>query len=150
LRERLATHPDLVVEDKKYSATIHYRGALDKRRARRAIADVVKELPDARVLHGAQAVNLIVRGGPNKGVALQAARRVLACDTAIYVGDDATDEDAFASAPQRQLLAIRVGSAGSSRARYQLRAQADVDRLLQTLLSLRASPSAAADNRRRA
>jgi trehalose 6-phosphate phosphatase len=150
LRERLATHPGLVVEDKKYSATIHYRGARDRRRVRRAIADVVKELPGARVLRGPQAINLIVRGGPNKGVALQAARRGLACDTAICVGDDETDEDAFTSAPRRQLLAIRVGSARSSRARYQLRAQGDVDRLLQTLLSLRVSPSAPADNRRRA
>lgn len=142
LRERLGTYPGLVVEDKKYSVTIHYRGAGDRRRVRQAIADAVQELPGARILRGIQAINLVVRGGPNKGVALQASRRVLACDTALYVGDDGTDEDAFASAPRRQLLAIRVGSARSSCARYQLKKQADVDRLLQILLSFRASRSA--------
>jgi hypothetical protein len=51
-------------------------------------------------------------------------RRLLACDTAIYVGDDDTDEDAFGSAGSHRLLAIRVGRRA-------------VDELLRLLLEFR-------------
>jgi len=58
---------------KRYSLTIHYRNARDKRRAVEAIDRVVARLPDARALGGAEAVSLLPRGGGNKGVALQQA-----------------------------------------------------------------------------
>jgi trehalose 6-phosphate phosphatase len=137
LRVRLVTHSGLVVEDKKYSVTVHYRRVRDKARVRKAIANAVRALSNARPLGGDQAVNLILRDGPDKGVALQKARSSLGCDTAIYVGDDDSDEDAFASAAPGHLLAIRVGSAKASRARYRLKTQADIDSLLSTLLTLR-------------
>ena len=129
LRARLEAVSGIVIEDKKYSVTVHYRHVRDKVRVRRAIATVVRDLPHARALGGEQAVNLILRGGPDKGVALQWARRALSCETAIYVGDDDTDEDAFASAPPSQLLAIRVGPSHASRARYRLKTQADIRQL---------------------
>lgn len=138
LTERLTGHPGIVIEEKTHSVTIHYRHVRDKRGVRDAIADAVSALPDVRALGGVQAVSLIPRGGPDKGVALQQARRMFACQTAIYVGDDETDEDAFASAPPGQLLSIRVGAAGASRARYRIRSQSDIDRLLRVLLALRA------------
>lgn len=150
LRDRLAIYPGLVVEDKKYSVTVHYRHVRDKGRVRQAIAKAVRALSNVRALGGDQAVNLILRGGPDKGVALQRARRVLACETAIYVGDDETDEDAFTSAPPGQLLAIRVGDSRASRARYRLRRQADIDTLLEMLLKLRGGRSAPAGPPRRA
>lgn len=137
LRSRLPRAEGLVIEDKTYSATVHYRHAQGKRRLRSLILDAARHLPDARAVHGAEAINLLPRGGPHKGVALQQARRLFACDTAIYVGDDGTDEDAFASAPADRLLAIAVGMRRESRARFRLRSQQEVDRLLQTLVELR-------------
>jgi len=41
------------------------------------------------------------------------------------------------------LLAIRVGHARTSAARFRLKRQADIDRLLRTLLALRRTGSAA-------
>src|ERR1051326_126116 len=137
LRRALAPCPGVVVEDKTYSATVHYRRARDKRRVKAAITQAIRGLRGVRVLGGDQAINLIPAGGPNKGLALQRVRRILACDLAIYVGDDETDEDAFGSAPRDQLLAVRVGRACRSRAGYRLRTQSDIDRLLTFLLTLR-------------
>lgn len=137
LRERLPTPPGLVIEAKRHSVAIHYRHVRDKRRMLDAIADAVRHLRDARVIGGAEAVNLIPSGGPHKGSALQQARRVFACDTAIYVGDDETDEDAFTSGHPQELLSIRVGTKQSSAAQYCLRSQADVDELLKQLIQLR-------------
>ena len=137
LKPRLRRIPGVVIENKKYSVTIHYRRADDKARARNAISMATRELTRVQEVGGAQAVNLMVQDSDNKGAALQRARRVLACDTAIYVGDDATDEDAFASGPADQLLSIRIGAARASGAGYYLPAQADIDRFLRALLSAR-------------
>ena len=126
-----------VIEDKKYSVTVHYRHARNKNRVVEAIGDAVRELPDVRTVGGAKAINLLPRGGANKGVAVQRARHMFACDTVIYVGDDDTDEDAFVSAPPERLLSIRVGARGPTKAQYRLHSQRDVDRLLQQLLHFR-------------
>ncbi len=138
LERRLPDDPGIVIEDKRYSLTIHYRNARDKRRAVEAIDRVVARLPDARALGGAEAVSLLPRGGGNKGVALQQACRWFACDSAIYVGDDATDEDAFSSTYPEKLLTIRVGAAADSHARFHLASQDEIDSLLEILVDVRA------------
>jgi trehalose 6-phosphate phosphatase len=137
LRQRLPATRGLVIEPKRHSVTIHYRQVRDRRRVRAAVADAVRDLPDARVVGGAAAVNIIPSRGPHKGIALQHARRAFACDTAIYVGDDETDEDAFRSAGPDQLLSIRVGTRQPSAAQYRLRSQMEVDELLEVLIELR-------------
>ncbi len=137
LRQLLPDDPGILIEDKRYSLTIHYRNALDKHRAVDAIARVVAQLPDARALGGAEAVSLLPKGGGNKGIALQQACRWFACDSAIYVGDDATDEDAFSSTYPEKLLTIRVGAAADSLARYHLSTQDEIDTLLQILVDVR-------------
>lgn len=139
LREQLPDHPGVVIEDKKHTVTIHYRGARDRRRAVAAIDEAVQTLPDARVVGGAEAVNLLPRGGAHKGVALQRALKLFACSTAIYVGDDDTDEDAFAAVAADHLLGIRVEAASASHARYHLGSQKEIDTLLQALADLRST-----------
>jgi len=139
LSRQLPVHEGLVIEHKKYSVTVHYRRVRNKQRVMKAIVDAVGQLRDVRAVSGAMALNLLPRGGADKGVAVQQARRMFACDTVIYVGDDDTDEDAFASAPADRLLSIRVGTRGPTRARYRLRTQRDMDRFLQELLQFRAT-----------
>jgi trehalose 6-phosphate phosphatase len=74
---------------------------------------------------------------PSKGDAVRALVARLGCDGAVYVGDDVTDEDAFAvGAPL--VFGVHVGK-GPSLAPWRLPAQADVDALLQLLLDAAAS-----------
>ena len=94
-------------------------------------------LRGARSIGGKHAISLVPRGAPTKGAALERARRLLGCDTAIYVGDDETDEDAFTAGRADRLLAIRVGMRQGSAARYRLRNQAEIDDLLAALLACR-------------
>ncbi|HVH29822.1 MAG TPA: trehalose-phosphatase [Vicinamibacterales bacterium] len=137
LKARLATHKGVVLEDKTYSLTVHYRRARHKARAVKAITDAVHGLRGARIMGGHYAINLVPRGAPHKGIALERLRSLLVCDTIIYVGDDDTDEDAFRAGAPDRLLAVRVGVKRNSGARHWLRSQADVDRFLLTLLSMR-------------
>ncbi len=137
LEQELPADPGVLIEDKRYSLTVHYRQAKDKRRVIEAIDRILAELPDARAIGGTEAVSLLPRNAGNKGIALGQACRWFACDSAIYVGDDETDEDAFASVYPERLLTIRVGSEHKSRAQYHLDTQDDIDTLLQMLVDVR-------------
>lgn len=137
LAGRLAGLPGVVVEDKVYSVSIHYRRSPAKRAARAAILAAAAELGPLRIVGGKQVVNLLPEGAPHKGIALVRERKRRGCDAAIYVGDDETDEDVFAMDAPWPLLGIRVGEKRRSGARYYLRDQRDIDRLLAALIGLR-------------
>lgn len=140
LKDRLAAYEGIVLEDKTYSLTVHYRQAQHRGRAIRAIADAVNGLKGARIVGGHLAVNIVPRGAPHKGIALERVRHLLVCDRVIYVGDDETDEDAFRAERPGRLLAVRIGVKRGSRARHWLRSQADMDDFLKALLALRPRP----------
>jgi len=144
LLPRLADCEGVRVEDKTYSVSIHYRGARHKRAALATIDHAIRGLRGWHRIQGRQVVNLIPRGAPTKGDALEHVRRLLVCETAVYVGDDETDEDVFSRGSQTRLLSVRVGHARHSHARYRLRHQRDVDRFLRQLLALRPPDTASA------
>lgn len=139
LRLRLSALHGVWIEDKGFSVAIHYRQSREKKRVRAAILETAAELGDVRVIGGKQVVNLLPRGAPHKGLALERERKALGCDTALYVGDDDTDEDVFGLEQPGRLLAIRVGANRSSQASYFIRSQRDIDELLNLLIRIRSS-----------
>ncbi len=141
LAEACAADHGIVIEDKVYSLAVHYRHARNRREARARILEVVDTLEGARWLNGTLAISVLPATGLHKGTALQSARKALGCDCALYVGDDGTDEDAFASDTPERLIAVRVGRAAHSHAPYRLHHQSDVDAFLRVLIGLRAPGS---------
>ena len=137
LTEQLSQQRGVVIEDKAHSVSVHYRSAPDQEKALRVIMPVVRKLPEVRIICGAAAVNLLPKDGANKGVALRRALELAACDTAIYIGDDETDEDAFGAVSPEKLLSIRIGASDASRARYHLASQESIDLLLRALVDAR-------------
>jgi len=137
LQRVAAAWKGVLIENKIFSITIHYRYSRNKASTLRALLTVCRQLRDARLLHGRYAISLVPLGAPHKGAALDRARRLLACDTAIYLGDDGTDEDAFTAGAPERLLAIRVGRDSTSRAKYYLTNQTEVDRFLRALVTFR-------------
>jgi len=141
LQARLDGLKGVILEDKGMSVALHYRRSREKRLARRRIDAAVEQIPRARVIRGKQVVNLLPEGAPHKGLALQAARDRLGCDTAIYVGDDEADEDVFSLDEPGRLLAIRVEESPQSRAAFFLRTQDEIDDLLRILVNCRSTAS---------
>ena len=137
LSERLSGLRGVKIEDKGFSIAIHYRQSREKKLARSAILEAVSALGEIRLIGGNQVINILPQGAPHKGIALERERALLKCDTAIYVGDDETDEDVFALDQPGQLLTIRVGQRRSSAAAYFIESQRRIDDLLRTLLRLR-------------
>ena len=135
LELELGPVPGLWVEDKGLSLAIHYRQYAQKADARRRILAVTRKLKRARVFGGKQVVNVVEDGVPNKGDAVAAERDRLKCSWVLYVGDDENDEDAFALGGN--MVPVRIGRKLRSHARYYLRAQEEIDALLELLARLR-------------
>jgi trehalose 6-phosphate phosphatase len=125
------------IENKVYSVAVHYRHSREKKKVRAAIARAAESLGPVRIIGGKQVVNILPNDVPHKGVALERERARLGCDTAIYVGDDETDEDVFALDQPGRLLSIRVGRSRSSAATYFVQGQRVVDDLLRALVDAR-------------
>ena len=100
------------------------------------LLEKVAELsPSPRVILGKCVINLIPAGGPHKGVALLELMRKFKKRSAIYVGDDDTDEDVF-TLPDEGILTVRVGKKSSSAAQFFLERQSEIRRMI--LLALKA------------
>jgi trehalose 6-phosphate phosphatase len=127
--------PGVWIEDKGLSLAVHYRQAAPGSQARRRILEATRGLAGARVFGGKRVVNLVLQGAPHKGKALAEERRRLGCNWVLYVGDDENDEEAFAL--EGNVVPVRIGRPRQSHARYYLRTQAEVDRLLEQLIVLR-------------
>jgi trehalose 6-phosphate phosphatase len=139
LKARLSRRQGVVIEDKGLSVAVHYRRARERNATRRAVLSAARSLEDVRLVGGKLVVNFLVPDAPHKGLALERERSHFACDTAIYVGDDDTDEDVFQIDRPGQLLSVRVGRKRTSAAPYYIRNQAEIDRLLATLVAVRGS-----------
>lgn len=130
----LADDPGLVVEDKGLSLALHYRKSRKKKLTRNVLlSSVVNLTPPPRVVGGKLVLNLVPQGGPHKGLAL---KRLLADGKApcsLYIGDDITDEDVF-SLSDPQIISVRVGERRCSEAKYFIRNQSEITRLLSLLL----------------
>ena len=134
LTHRLAAWPGVRIEDKLYSLAVHYRQAEDPKGARQAILKALAELPEVRILGGKKVFNALPREAPHKGIALTAAMQRFSYPSAIYVGDDKTDEDVFAFCDPARVLGVHIGHSRRSRAEYYLRSQSEIDELLRAML----------------
>jgi trehalose 6-phosphate phosphatase len=142
LQETLQHVPGVEIENTRYSLAIHYRKSGNQRAAARAIREAIERcITGARVVGGKCVVNVIPPGAPHKGSALKRLREKTRTETALYIGDDWTDEDVFALDRSCRILGIRVGRGAQSRAPYYLRDQSEVDLLLSHLARLRSTSS---------
>jgi trehalose 6-phosphate phosphatase len=135
LEPHLLADPRVVVENKRYSLTIHYRGVNDASAVERVlIIDVVGHLtPAPLIIAGKASINLLPPGSAGKGEASVALMSHLHCTGLFFVGDDETDEMVF-SLKEGLLLGVRVGHHPKSRARYYLRHQGEVEDVLRFLV----------------
>jgi len=140
-RERLKHFHGVVLENKRFSISVHYRHERRKLQVRRAIAEAVRSIPGATLMGGKQVVNVIPKGAPDKGLTVERIRKKRRLESVLYAGDDETDETVFSRGRHARYLTIRVGAKKTSLARYCIRSQKDIDRLLKVLIQLRRTQS---------
>jgi trehalose 6-phosphate phosphatase len=135
LQQRLSKIPQIWVEDKGLGLAVHYRGAPPRsvRLARPIVLDVAKVLgPRFHILRGNKVWEILPHQIDGKGSAIRA---LLSQEPPgalpIFVGDDATDERAFAVL--RRGLTAHVGKNLRTQARFLLRDPEEVKVFLQRL-----------------
>jgi trehalose 6-phosphate phosphatase len=126
LRSVLATLPALFpgirVEDKGVSHAVHFRGAPPE--AQQGVQVWIRGLlarirPDFRVIGSNHACEIVPRQVQGKGVAMREFLRGLRAPfLPIYVGDDLTDEPAFAAL--RRGITVRVAPVTRTKAHFRL------------------------------
>jgi trehalose 6-phosphate phosphatase len=133
-------------EDKRSTLAVHYGLGRAWRRAEKAVYDAANQLEGTRLVPGKKVLNVLPHDFPSKGDAVRTLVKRLGCDGALVLGDDVTDEDAFAvGAPL--VFGVHVGN-GASLAPWRLPQQRDVDRLMRILIAARERPRARAPRRR--
>jgi trehalose 6-phosphate phosphatase len=135
LKEKLGSLAGIRLEDKGISVAVHYRGATGSvaRRAGVLLRKTLKPIGShLRVLKGKKVWEILPPEVEGKG---RAVRRLLAelprGTLPLYIGDDTTDESAFAEL--RRGITVRVGKQRGSKARFYLRNPDQVIVLLRRL-----------------
>lgn len=138
LRGALRTLPGVLIEAKTQSLAIHFRNANNKPYARRTVRALLQQLvPAPIVVGGKQVLNLLPSTLPSKGSAIAELMSECCAESLIFVGDDQTDESAFALASSRSGIGVRVGRATRSHASHYVNDQPSVRKLLSRLSDLR-------------
>ena len=124
----------IMLEDKGYSLSVHYRGARNADHAARALEQLFARLsPRPRVVAGKYVFNLLAEDACHKGSALARIMQLCAARNAVYVGDDVTDEDVF-RLRRKDVLSIRVERSDDSAADFYLPHPHDILFLLEELV----------------
>lgn len=127
---------DILIEDKIFSLSLHYREASNRKHASNAIEKAIQSLrPLPRIVGGKCVYNLIPMGFPNKGNAIKELRKLKKCPHVFYIGDDDTDEDVF-NIIDPHMKTVRVGKKKKSMAKYYLKNQNEVNKVLRIILNL--------------
>jgi len=119
LQESLGDISGVLIEDKRYSLSIHYRlvNPLKAEYVRKVVKELANNYPSVKLTEGKMVLELRHKAEWNKGDAVATIRESFRTKgLPIYVGDDKTDEDAFQRLSEG--ITIRVGRSKASVAKY--------------------------------
>ena len=137
-RRAMAPFQGVWVEDKGAVFVVHYReaGPASVRRGGAAIRRIVAGFaPELRLLGGKKIWEVFPREVKGKGAAIRdIARSQPAGTLVLFLGDDATDEQAFRALPRA--VTVRVGRRARTRAKYRLESPAQVREFLERMAGL--------------
>jgi len=147
LQVRLRHISGVEVENKVLTASIHFRRASASRleEVHRTVQGALSPVVDLfQVTQGLQVFEIRPRVNWHKGRAVRWIREAVGRRDAlpVYIGDDLTDEDAFAALPEG--ITVRVGRTTGTGARYSLESQDLVQEFLLWLAELLENTAAAA------
>jgi trehalose 6-phosphate phosphatase len=134
LKDQTAFDPGIWIENKIYSLSVHYRIARDRVRSEEVLCRLFAALlPDAHIVAGKCVFNLLPPDSPDKGMALSKLCQARGIQTALFVGDDVTDEDVF-KLHRQDWLTVRIERSSDSAAEFYLHHRLDMVQLLDTLI----------------
>lgn len=140
LTERLAGIEGSLVEDVKYTISVHYRlvSDADFPRIEEAVTQILEEYPQFRRTSGKKVFEVRPNIEWDKGKAVEWIMEELDFDPekniALYIGDDTTDEDAFAVLKGKGFGILVADHPKESAAEYQIKNTDQVKQVLEYLI----------------
>ncbi|UCG87121.1 MAG: trehalose-phosphatase [Gemmatimonadota bacterium] len=134
-----------LIEDKKFSVAVHYRLVADENvpHMERAVDQAVARYPQLKKAHGKKVFEVRPQLEWDKGKAVLWLLQALDLDTPevmpLYIGDDVTDEDAFAALSDRGLGILVAETPRETHASLSLRDTDEVGEFLQLVSSWQTS-----------
>lgn len=123
----------VVVEDKTFSLSLHYRRSQDPEVAKEVLSMLVGRFSDCRITTGKAVINVLPGISLDKGSALNRIMKSHSYRFGVFFGDDQTDEDVF-QYHSSQLLTVKVGTEATS-ARYYVKGQSEMEDVLKLVAS---------------
>lgn len=142
LREALGGIEGVLIERKRFAIAVHFRqvAELDVDRVEMAVDEVVERFPKLRKTYGKKIFELRPRIDWDKGKAVLWLLEALSLGgddvLPLYLGDDVTDEDAYAALRDRGIGILVADSVCLTAARYVLRDPDEVARFLRRLIGM--------------
>ncbi len=135
--DKVSQETGAVLERKPTGAVLHFISVEDavRQAAENKLLEEFKSLDDIHVRRGKRIFEVSVVD-TNKGVALEDLRKQLAASAVLFIGDDLTDEDAFATLIGPD-LGIKVGD-GETKAQCRVSDTTEVAKVLALLSEARA------------
>ena len=143
LSARLKDVKGALVEHVKYTISSHYRLVSDEDfpKVENAVEDILREYPDLRKTNGKKVFEIRPGIDWHKGKAVEWILNVLGyrCDNqlAVYIGDDVTDEDAFAALEGKGFGILVADEPRMSRASYIIKDTQDVKKVLELFIRIK-------------
>jgi trehalose-phosphatase len=143
LGENAPVGEGFIIEDKRFTLTLHYRNARapTARHVRDAFAQYIHDHTPKLALRDGKMAAEALPTGASKALAVRAIWQRAGKDfEPVYFGDDLTDEDAFAELGDCGVT-VRVGMQQPSAARYCVENPREVARVLRAIASALPVPS---------
>ncbi len=137
LSDRLKDVEGALVEHVKYTISAHYRlvSEEDFPKIEKAVEDILEEYPNLRKTSGKKVFEIRPKIDWHKGKAVDWILNVLGYDSskhlAVYIGDDVTDEDAFAALKGKGFGILVAEEPRISKASYMIKDTKEVKKVLE-------------------
>lgn len=141
LKEGLGSIEGLLIEEKKFSAAVHYRLVSEQylSKIKTFVEDIIKKNPSLRLMYGKKVFEILPAIDWDKGKAIRWLMQALGISwervQVVYIGDDTTDEDAFRMIRTRGTGILVANSQKPSAADFQLSSPSEVKSLFEKFLN---------------
>lgn len=136
LAEFVRGHEGLLLEDKHYAVAMHFRRAPEMQdEVYRVMNEALVQLGPTFAFQAGKSVLELRPGAWTKGSSITAFMQEAPFigRTPVFIGDDVTDEDAFAVVNEMSGVSIRVGNPAATQAHHRLGSVSEVLRWLRTV-----------------
>lgn len=143
LSEKLKDVKGALVEHVKYTISVHYRLVSDEdfQKVKEVVEEILREHSNLRKTNGKKVFELRPKIDWHKGKAVEWILNVLGYQPndhfVIYIGDDVTDEDAFAALAGKGFGVLVADTPRNSKAAYMVKDTQDVKKVLEFLIKIK-------------